>query len=858
MNVEAYSNEVQQILGAAQDEALRRDHQVIEPEHVLHALAKKDSATLKALLPDSTTPRTFIGELSSILDSFPKVAETPQQYMGLASRKALLQTEDLADGQPVQLSHLWHGFLSYASQAHALLEKHQVTIDKLKAIQRVSKETDSNESILNKYTTDITQLAEAQSLDPVLGRNAEIRRTVQVLSRRRKNNPVLIGDPGVGKTALVEGLAQRIASGDIPETLKHKRILGLDMGALVAGAKYRGEFEERLKNVLAEIKEASGEIILFIDELHLIVGAGKAEGTMDASNLLKPALARGELKCIGATTLDEYRKHIEKDSALERRFQPILVDEPNEADTLTILRGLAKSYEVHHGVKIEDAALCAAVKLSRRYISDRFLPDKAIDLIDEAASALRVQIHSVPEEIDQSRRKLIQLEMELASVKKGSTDSSAIETLTSQITDEKKKRDALEAEWTNEKEGLRTLHSLQKKHKDLTAEMNDSMKAGNLARASEIKYSELQSIETELESARSQSKHTLLREIVREEDIAKVVSNWTGIPLSRMIQTEQSAIAHMFDNLQQKVIGQPEALKAVSQAIQRNRAGLGEPGRPIGSFLFMGPTGVGKTETAKALAAELFGDVRSIVRIDMSEYMEKHSVARLIGSPPGYVGFDEGGLLTEAVRRKPYCLVLFDEIEKAHPDVLNLLLQVLDDGRLSDSHGHTVDFQNTVILMTTNLLHETIRGFDDHKTPYDERIQTVTQELKTFIRPELVNRIDDIVVFHTLTQSMIESIAKLQIEKVIARLEEQKLHISVDDTVVAHLAKIGFDPDFGARPLKRAIERYLVNPIAEKVISGDLLPEHQMTVLLKDDPKPQSPFSFVTKQISRDSLAIHC
>jgi ATP-dependent Clp protease ATP-binding subunit ClpB len=850
MNFDAYQMDTQKCLAQAQDEALRMDHPSLEPEHLLLGLATQDEPFLKKLLslhPEKKHKVSdFKARLKERLARFPAVQgqEGSTQYFSVPSRKALLKAEDLAreGGSQVKPVHLWEAL----SDASPSLTEFWSEFDLTPAMVRLQvrgnlggeasrASGEDRTPFLSKYTTDITQQADSKSLDPVIGRDDEIRRIIQVLSRRRKNNPVLIGDPGVGKTAIVEGLAQRIAAKDVPETLMNKRLLALDMGALVAGAKYRGEFEERLKGVLNDVKTAMGEVLLFIDELHLIVGAGKAEGAMDASNLLKPALARGELHCIGATTLDEYKKHIEKDSALERRFQPVMVLEPSEEDALAILRGLANPYETHHGVRIEDAALRAAVKLSKRYISDRYLPDKAIDLIDEAASSIRVQIHSVPTEIDQQRRRLIQLEMQKKSVEKDAQDAEGLKKIHEEIAQVKDKLKSLEQAWEKEKQSIQSTQELQKQLKSLQADMETAVQAGDLTRASEIKYSQIPAIQKKLEQSREAAQTQLLQEVVTENDVAKVVAHWTGIPVNKMLESEQHKVVHIREVLDARVVGQPEVLEAVASAIQRNRAGLSNPNKPIGSFLFLGPTGVGKTETAKALAVALFNDEKAITRLDMSEFMEKHSVSRLIGSPPGYVGFEEGGLLTEAVRRRPYSIVLLDEIEKAHPEVLNLFLQVLDEGRLSDSHGHTVDFKNSVVIMTSNLFHDQIRQFDEEDLPYHVRLTEITKSLKAVLRPEFINRIDEVLVFHSMNEELLINIAKIQIEEVKHRLADRELTLTVDEASLKFLARLGYDPQFGARPLKRAIEAYLVNPLATQLIQNKLKKGDHVRVTLENE-----------------------
>jgi ATP-dependent Clp protease ATP-binding subunit ClpB len=669
-------------------------------------------------------------------------------------------------------------------------------------------------------------VARKGKLDPVVGRDEEIRRVVQVLSRRSKNNPVLIGEPGVGKTAIAEGLAQRIVVGDVPESLRDRRLIALDIGALIAGAKYRGEFEDRLKAVLREVSESEGQIVLFIDELHSIVGAGAAEGAADAANMLKPALARGELHCIGATTLDEYRKRVEKDAALERRFQPIFVGEPNVEDTISILRGLKERYEVHHGVRIHDAALVAAATLSNRYITDRFLPDKAIDLVDEAASRVRVQIDSKPEDLDQLHRKSTQLEIEREALKKETDEASKqrLANVTKEIAELRSRSDAMEARWQNEKTSISEARQLKERREELEAEFARVSRAGNLERAAEIRYGELVGIEQQIEEkektlAELHQHGSLLSEEVTTEEIAEIVSKWTGVPVSKMLEGEQQKLVHMEDRLHQRVIGQDEALEAVANAVRRARAGMQDPDRPIGSFIFLGPTGVGKTETARALAEFLFDDEHAMVRIDMSEFMEKHTVSRLIGAPPGYVGYEEGGHLTEAVRRRPYSVVLFDEIEKAHPDVFNVLLQILDDGRLTDGHGRTVDFRNSVLIMTSNIGSQHIAELGIEKRAEMER--SVMDALRAHFKPEFLNRVDDVIIYHQLKRDQIGRIAEIQLGRVAKLLADRRLELTLTDRAKDLLTERGFDPHYGARPLKRAIQRLVQDPLAMRILEGE-------------------------------------
>jgi ATP-dependent Clp protease ATP-binding subunit ClpB len=722
--------------------------------------------------------------------------------------------------------------------------KLQEIIKQVRGNQKVSdRSPEVKYEALEKYGRDLTEAARLGKLDPVIGRDEEIRRTIQILSRRTKNNPVLIGEPGVGKTAIAEGLAQRIINKDVPESLKDRTLIALDMGSLIAGAKYRGEFEERLKAVLKEVTESAGKIIVFIDEIHTVVGAGATQGAMDAGNLLKPMLARGELRCIGATTLDEYRKYIEKDAALERRFQEVLIDEPNVIDTISILRGLRERYELHHGVKIADTALVAAAVLSNRYISDRFLPDKAIDLVDEAAAKLKMEITSKPEELDEIDRKILQLEMERLSLQK-ETDPASLERLgklEKELADLKEEQRQLNAQWQSEKEGIDKIRTIKESIEKINLEVQQAERDYDLNRAAELKYGKLNQLQQELANYESSladkqtASHSLLREEVVESDIAEVISKWTGIPISKLVESEKEKLLHLEDELHQRVIGQEEAVTAVAEAIQRSRAGLSDPNRPTASFIFLGPTGVGKTELAKALASFLFDTEEAMVRIDMSEYMEKHTVSRLMGAPPGYVGYEEGGQLTEAVRRKPYSVILFDEIEKAHPDVFNVMLQILDDGRLTDSQGHVVDFKNAIIIMTSNIGSQYILDIAGDDSRYEEMRSRVMETMRDSFRPEFLNRIDEIIIFHPLIKSQLRNIVKLQIKRLEDRLAEQKIALKLSELALDFLAEIGYDPVFGARPLKRAVQRYLETSIARSILKGEFKGGDTIVVDVEDE-----------------------
>ncbi len=842
MRLDKFTIKSQEALAEAERLATEANQQEIQPEHLLFALVSQPEGIVAPLLQRVGANTGVIkSQLKEALEKLPKVyASGNEAYMSGRLKAVLDSAMKEAAGMKdefVSTEHLLIAIASGAGQAASILKANGVSNDALlKALASVrgsSRVVDSSPEdkyeALTKYTRDLVQLARAGKLDPVIGRDNEIRRVMQVLSRRTKNNPVLIGEAGVGKTAIAEGLAQRIVSGDVPDTLKNRRLLALDIGALIAGTKYRGEFEDRLKALMREVTEARGEVILFIDELHTLVGAGAAEGAMDASNMLKPALARGELRCVGATTLDEYRKHIEKDAALERRFQPVMVGEPSVEDTIAILRGLKERYEVHHGVRISDPAIVAAATLSNRYIADRFLPDKAIDLIDEAASSLKIEIESMPVEIDEKERRIIQLEIEKQALSPDrETDASSMERL-NRIEKEssllKESSRVLKLRWQREKELISRIRDTKKEIEETKLAALNAERASDLGKAAELKYGALPALQRRFDEGRKeldeyQEDGRMLKEEVGAEDIATIVSRWTGIPVSRMMEAEKEKLLRMEQELEKRVKGQGAALQAVARAVRRARAGLQDASRPIGSFIFLGPTGVGKTETARALAAFLFDDERAMIRIDMSEFMEKHSVARLIGAPPGYVGYEEGGYLTEAVRRRPYSVILFDEIEKAHPEVFNLLLQILDDGRLTDGQGRTVDFKNTVIIMTSNTGSSFITGLGE--ADYEEMRATVMDALKAAFKPEFLNRIDDIVIYHPLTKAEMTAIVGIQVERLGKQLAEKKINLILTPAASGYLADAGYDPVYGARSLKRLIQRELTDEIATMILEGKL------------------------------------
>jgi ATP-dependent Clp protease ATP-binding subunit ClpB len=853
MRLDKLTIKSQEALQEAQRGADEKGNQELQPEHLLMALLADPEGIATAILRRlEVDPAAVSRDLEGEVDRYPKVSgATPMGQIYLSPRlkgtieRAFKAAEHLKD-EFVSVEHLLQAMLDAGGGAADILKRYGVTKDNLlsaikdvRGSQRVTDQSPEEKyQALTRYSRDLTELASRGKLDPVIGRDEEIRRIIQVLARRTKNNPVLIGDPGVGKTAIAEGLAQRIVAGDVPETLKDKKVVALDMGALIAGAKYRGEFEDRLKAVLKEIEQAEGRIILFIDEMHTIVGAGAAEGAIDASNMLKPALARGDLRCVGATTINEYRKYVEKDPALERRFQPVLIKEPSVEDTISILRGLRERYEVHHGVKIKDSALISAAVLSERYISDRFLPDKAIDLIDEAASKLRMEIDSMPVELDEIERKLRQLEIEKQGLQREDSREvrARLEGLNAEIEELSEKKASLRAQWLSEKEIIAKIRELKEQIEATRIESEKAEREGDLAKAAELRYGKLLQYQKSLEDesaklAAKQTERRMLTEQVTEEDVAEVVSKWSGVPVSRMLESEVQKLIHMEERLRTRVVGQGEAIEAVSNAIRRARAGIQEPDRPIGSFMFLGPTGVGKTELAKALAEFLFDDENSMVRVDMSEYQERHTVSRLIGAPPGYVGYEEGGQLTEAVRRKPYSVILFDEVEKAHPEVFNILLQVLDDGRLTDGHGRTVDFRNAVLIMTSNIGSVHIQEIleEAERAPAHWAVSAegenlknkVMEDLKAHFKPEFLNRLDEVMIFNPLSRELLREIVDIQVGRMKRFILEKGIDIVLADGARDALARLGYDPVYGARPLKRTIQRMILNPLSTKLLEGE-------------------------------------
>ncbi|MFB2937892.1 ATP-dependent chaperone ClpB [Aerosakkonemataceae cyanobacterium BLCC-F154] len=839
-NPNQFTEKAWEALARTPDIVKTTGQQYIESEHLMKSLLEQEGLVSSILNKAGINVQRVRDYTDDFIRRQPKVSGGSSVYWSRSVDTLLDRADNYRKDFQDEFISIEHLFLAFAQDdrfGKALFQEFKLDEAKLRntiaQVRGSQKVTDQNPEgkyqSLEKYGRDLTDLAKIGKLDPVIGRDDEIRRTIQILSRRTKNNPVLIGEPGVGKTAIVEGLAQRIVSGDVPQSLKDRKLIALDMGALIAGAKYRGEFEERLKAVLKEVTDSQGNIILFIDEIHTVVGAGATQGAMDAGNLLKPMLARGELRCIGATTLDEYRKYIEKDAALERRFQQVYVDQPSVEDTVSILRGLKERYEVHHGVKISDSALVAAATLSTRYISDRFLPDKAIDLVDEAAARLKMEITSKPEELDEVDRKILQLEMERLSLQKESNAASKerLERLEKELADLKEEQSTLNAQWQSEKDVIVEIQGIKEAIDKVNLEVQQAERNYDLNRAAELKYGKLIELQHKLEAAETRLAQTqksgksLLREEVTESDIAEIISKWTGIPISKLVESEMEKLLHLEDELHKRVVGQDEAVTAVADAILRSRAGLADPNRPTASFIFLGPTGVGKTELAKALAAYLFDTEEALVRIDMSEYMEKHAVSRLIGAPPGYVGYDEGGQLTEAIRRRPYAVILFDEIEKAHPDVFNVMLQILDDGRVTDAQGHTVDFKNTVIIMTSNIGSQYILDVAGDDSRYDEMRGRVMEAMRNSFRPEFLNRIDEMIIFHGLNKQELRKIVQLQVLRLGRRLSDRKMSLKLSDSALDFLADVGYDPVYGARPLKRAIQRELETQIAKAILRGE-------------------------------------
>jgi len=854
-NPNQFTEKAWEALAQTPEIAKQNRQQQIESEHLFKALLEQEGLANSIFNKASLSPARLRERTDDFIARQPKISNPSDSvYLGRSLDTLLDRAEKWRKDFGDEFISIEHIILSYPQDdrfGKALFQEMSLPEGRLKEIiQQVrgnQKVTDQNPEgkyeSLQKYGRDLTELARQGKVDPVIGRDEEIRRTIQILSRRTKNNPVLIGEPGVGKTAIAEGLAQRIINRDVPESLRDRKLISLDMGALIAGAKYRGEFEERLKAVLKEVTESQGNIILFIDEIHTVVGAGATQGAMDAGNLLKPMLARGELRCIGATTLDEYRKYIEKDAALERRFQAVLIDEPNVVDTISILRGLKERYEVHHGVKIADSSLVAAAVLSNRYISDRFLPDKAIDLVDEAAAKLKMEITSKPEDLDEVDRKILQLEMERLSLQRENDPASKerLEKLEKELANFKEEQSQLNAQWQSEKAVIDQIRQVKEGINQINLQVEQAERDYDLNKAAELRFGQLTELQRQVASLEAQlaeqqtSGATLLREEVLESDIAEIIAKWTGIPISKLVESEKSKLLHLEDELHARVIGQEEAVTAVAEAIQRSRAGLADPRRPIASFIFLGPTGVGKTELAKTLAQSLFDTEDALVRIDMSEYMEKHTVSRLMGAPPGYVGYEEGGQLTEAIRRRPYSVILFDEIEKAHADVFNVMLQILDDGRLTDAQGHVVDFKNTIIIMTSNLGSQYILDVAADESQYEEMRSRVMEVLRNNFRPEFLNRVDETIIFHGLQKSQLRSIIQIQVQHLAHRLESQKLSLMITDAALDFLAEVGYDPVYGARPIKRAVQRYLETAIAKAILRGDYKPGETIKVVIEDE-----------------------